>query len=91
MLRLQFCLQRNQQKEPHDLILKYFCRREYTNKEGVKVLTPSPQACYFHFNLDCARKTEPRMECTDIIVHDEMRQCLTRKHRKFLLNFGVRM
>jgi len=76
-------------KAPNDLILKHFCRRSYFNKEGVYVLTPNTQAAYFHFNLDCARKIQPRMERSDILLHSEIRECLTEKHKQFLTKFGI--
>jgi hypothetical protein len=79
-------------KIPNDLLFKYFCRCDYTNKEGQRVLTPSPQACYyFHFKLDCARKVEPAMERTDIIVHDELRKCLKNQHKQRLRSFGLQV
>jgi hypothetical protein len=78
-------------KVPHDLILKYFCKRQYLNKDGVRVTTPSQQACYFHLNLDCARKVEPRMELTDIIIHSEIREFLTERYIQFLAQFGVKL
>jgi len=78
-------------KPPHDIILKYFCRRQYTNKQGANAIARNMQAAYFHLNLDCARKVEPLMELTDIILHSEVRDCLTEKHKELLVQFGVIM
>jgi len=78
-------------KSPHDLILKHFCHRQYRNKDGVEVVSPMSQAAYFHLNLDCARKIEPNMEREDIIVHSEIRQKLTEKHKQLLVGFGIKV
>jgi hypothetical protein len=76
-------------KPPHDLLLKTFCHRQYKNKEGVNTMSPKRQAVYCHFNLDCARKIEPRMEATNIILHAEVREAITPLHIHFLMRFGV--
>ena len=76
-------------KPPNDLIMKHFCRRQYLNKEAVSVLSPNVQAAYCHFNLDCARKIQPHMERSDILLHNEIRDSLTENHKKFLMTYGI--
>jgi hypothetical protein len=76
-------------KQPHDLILKSFGHRRYTNKDGVQMNSRIIQACYYHLNLNCTRRIEPRMELSDIIVHAEIRQFLTDVHKTYLLQFGI--
>lgn len=77
--------------KPHDLILKHFCHRQYRNKDGIEVVSPLSQAAYFHLNLDCVRKKESNMEQEDIIVHNEVRQQLTDKHKQLLARFGLKL
>lgn len=76
-------------KPPHDLILKNFHYRRYINKSGVQVKSPHLPAAYYHLKLNCTRRVEPRMELSDIIVHDELLQLLTNGHKQLLMQFGV--
>ena len=74
-----------QKKEPNDLLLKQYCYRRYKDKKsGNYMLTKNLQAAYFHLNLDCARKQEPRMELRDVLLHKEVACLLTDGHKRVL-------
>ena len=74
---------------PHDLILRHYCQRTYKNKDGVLKIAKEPTAAYFHLKLDCARRTAPTMELSDIVIHDEIRGHLSPGHKQVLVNFGI--
>jgi hypothetical protein len=76
-------------KPPRDLILKHFCHRRYKKKDGVEGVSRTPQAAYFHLQLDCARKVVATMEKTDILIHDEVKEKLTVQHKLHLKRFGI--
>lgn len=77
--------------EPNDLVLKHFCFRKFRDRYGNNVSSKSLQATYFHLKLDCARKTEPNMELSNVIIHDEVKNKLSDGHVDVLGKFGLHL
>lgn len=73
----------------HDVILQLYCNRVYKNKNRESCVAAKRSACYFHLNLECARKAVPRMELRDIVLHDETRPACSQEQINKLLRFGV--
>jgi hypothetical protein len=76
-------------KPPNDLLLKYFCHRQYINSQGVASTASYMSAAYFHLNLNCTRIKVPSMELGNITVHDEVRKMLSEDHKEVLKKFGL--
>ena len=73
---------------PHNLLLQHFCKRKFI-KDKQEVESHNTQAVYFHLNLNCGRKVLPSLEVKDVIVHDEIRDILTKEQKNVLEKFGI--
>ncbi|CAC5394962.1 unnamed protein product [Mytilus coruscus] len=77
--------------EPNDLILKHYCYRRYKDKNGNNTVSRVLQAAYFHLKLDCTRKEVPTMEIDDVIIHEEVANSLSDRHKNTLRKFEITM
>ena len=70
-----------QRVSPNDLILKSFENRIYTSPRSKMVKKSSNlQNTYYHLNTDCVRKRHPNFEMKHVLVHEEIKESLTKKH-----------
>jgi hypothetical protein len=76
----------------HNVMLKTYTRRSYVDKTSkMPTMTQSKVPVYYHLNVNCIRSTNPLMELSEIVVHEETRQHLSVSNRAALVKFGVKV
>lgn len=49
-------------KPPHDLILRTYCNRRYTDKSGLQKVSSKLTAAYCHLKMTCVQKIQPSVQ-----------------------------
>ena len=86
-------------KVPENIILKELDFREYTDKNGTTTRSTLLQNTFYHLNLDCIRRKYPMRsrptssytELSRIIIHEEIRDEMTKEHAQNTNKFEMRI